>query len=654
MIHGSWFRKFERPLIILAGASCLSLVLFGFDFSSFEGSLYDFRMRQGIQNPADQQIVLVALDRKTTDELNRFSPLSLDYHTEFLESLEEYKPKSVGYLVELNLVAQFNPELLTQPWANRFVQAAERIMRSGSPFLLGTHFDVTGEVLPPAAFATLPHSVSIIHRDGNVFSEDKVTRRAMLSLHNKTSFHLKLAQKMGLIKKGEAIRGSYDVEEVQGSFFFFRYHGNIAVNSKNSGAHNYTRYSFVDILKRKIPLTALKDKIVLVGTIGIDDARDFALTPYSKTSFTNPKLLVHANILDSIIHQDGITRVPSLVDALVTFLVITLVMAWTMTSTPLRAVFATLGLTLIFLAISHSLFQIYGIWLRESQPLVGIFAAYYLTVPYRLIREYKSRWNYQRRSELLTQVEQLKTNFISLVTHDLKTPVARIQGLAEVLLRKPNLNLTDNDRTRLKNIILSADELNHFISSILELSRIETDPVQLNFESKDVNVLIEKSVQEFSSQIKSKKIDLTCCLEPMFPIKLDTSLISKVLNNLIDNAIKYSPHGSRIVIESKEEDNFVVISIKDEGIGISLEEQQNLFTRFYRVKNDTTTSIPGTGLGLYLTKYFIEIHKGQVKIESKVGEGSTFQISLPISLESISSDSPSLTAPPLRSGQEYA
>src|SRR5262249_18199509 len=159
---------------------------------------------------------------------------------------------------------------------------------------------------------------------------------------------------------------------------------------------------------------------------------------------------------------------------------------------------ATLTLVFLLIAFGQILFQMRGIWIRESQPLVGIFIGYYVVVPYRLIREYKKRWDYQRKNELLTQVEELKTNFLNLVTHDLKTPVARIQGLAEMLLSRASSDLKSGDRQTLANIILSTEELNHFISSILELSKVETNRLEPHLESRDINQLIERSVELFT------------------------------------------------------------------------------------------------------------------------------------------------------------
>jgi signal transduction histidine kinase len=281
----------------------------------------------------------------------------------------------------------------------------------------------------------------------------------------------------------------------------------------------------------------------------------------------------------------------------------------------------------ILMLAAHLIFHSRGIWIRESQPLIGIFLSYYLVVPYRLIREYKKRWDYQRKNELLVQVEQLKTNFISLVTHDLKTPVARIQGLTEILIRRLN---TPEITPTLQNILNATDELNRFITSILELSKIESDHIQLNLESKDINQIIENTTDKLSANARLNQVEIIKELEPMFPIKVDVSLISKVLSNLIDNAIRYSPAGARVVVRSHEAGDWIEISVRDQGIGMTDEEQANLFSKFYRAKNDTTTRISGTGLGLYLTKYFIEAHGGRVEVESKKGEGSVFKIYLPI------------------------
>ena len=622
-----WEPALKHGATIFFGAGILTVILVNLDFNLLEANLYDMRMSRGIQAKPDPSIVLVTLDDASTQALDEFPPLPMDVHAAFMRSLELAHPRAVGYLVDLNQVTQVSdatPEA-AKASAQEFVDAAKRMQDAGTVVMLGTRYDVTGEIIPPFPLSQVPHATAFLHKDGNVFAEDKITRRAIVKLNDKTVFHTELAQRLGLMPAGHNPVGTFHVREADGDYFFFRYHGRTVLDPDKPDSLPYKRYSFVDVLKGKLGPDALRGKIVLVGSLSKEDSADFAMTPYSRAAFANPKLVVHANILDSIIHDDGLIRVAPWANWLTTFSVTAFVLWWVLNSTPLYGVFSTLSLIFAVLVMGQLLFQVKGLWLRESQPLVGIFVGYYLVVPYRLIREYKSRWDYQRKNEVLTQVEEMKTNFMYLVTHDLKTPVARIQGLAEVLLRKSADRLIERDKETLGSIMQATDELNHFITSILELSKVESNRLTLQFESKDVNQLIERSVDGFKAQARARKTHLAVNLEPLFPVRIDPGLIAKVINNLIDNALKYSPPGSKVFVESREEGEWIVICVRDQGIGMCKEETENLFTRFYRAKNDTTTQITGTGLGLYLTKYFIEAHGGRVEVSSEQGRRQRIQ-----------------------------
>tara|TARA_Y100000590_G_scaffold239509_1_gene269340 strand:- start:109 stop:2049 length:1941 start_codon:yes stop_codon:yes gene_type:complete len=609
----------------------IAALLTHINFKTLEAKLYDFRITYGIQKQSTKKIALISIDDHTVKALNDYAPLPLDYHVRLLEELSRYPIKGIGYLVNMNHVSQIDPELFEKEWGDRFVQAAHRLENRGVPVVMGSIYDITGELLPPYPLSSLQNAISTINDSGNVFQEDDVKRRNFSYLFGKPTFHIALAEAAGLIPAQFTPKGSIEVNEVQGNYFYFSYQG----NTEKKLNQTYPIYSMIDLINGNIPNNALDDKLVLIGTLSKDNLQDFIKTPYSARPQSNPKLIVHAHILDSVLKNSGLIQSPKIIDFLITGLFVTLVLFWVLNNTPIYGVISTLTLTFIYLIIAHFLFYGFGkngIWLNEAQSLVGIFLAYYLAVPLRLTQEYKKRWDFQRQHQIFKQVEEMKTNFISLVTHDLKTPVARIQGLTEVVLSKAKDRLNTFEQKNLKSVILSTDELNRFISSILELTKIESDKLHIELESKDINDLIENAINRYSPLCKEKEIQIKTDLEPLFPIKIDAHLIQKVINNLIDNAIKYSEPGSKILISTCEIDDQIEISVTDQGFGMTKQEIENLFTRFYRAKNDKTSQITGTGLGLYLSQYFIKAHQGEILVESDFGIGSTFMIKLPLKI----------------------
>jgi signal transduction histidine kinase len=253
-------------------------------------------------------------------------------------------------------------------------------------------------------------------------------------------------------------------------------------------------------------------------------------------------------------------------------------------------------------------------------------------IPLRLYSEHRKRYELERENKNLLEVEEMKTNFLQLVTHDLKTPIAKIQGLTETLKRSLVETMSQKDHETMNHLFLANEELNHFINSLLELSRIDNQGLRVNLQSKDVNQILESIILKLRFSAQAKRILVKTDFETLFPIKVDGDLLSKVLSNLIDNAIKYSPEETTIRVTTKESSTQVEITIEDQGIGIPASEMQNLFSRFYRIKNDTTSKVKGTGLGLYLARFFIEAHKGTIEVESSPS-GTRFVIRLPMDLK---------------------
>src|SRR5690606_27324367 len=157
---------------------------------------------------------------------------------------------------------------------------------------------------------------------------------------------------------------------------------------------------------------------------------------------------------------------------------------------------------------------------------------------------------------------------------------------------------------------------------ILDLTKIESQNLTLRKESKDVNKIIEGILEKLEFEADSKEMQLESELSPLYPIQIDSVLINRVISNLVENALKYAGKGKTVSVKTWDDDQWVYIEIKDNGVGVGPDDIAHIFDKFYRVKNDSTHSIKGSGLGLYLVKYFIELHNGVISATSELGVGT--------------------------------
>lgn len=238
------------------------------------------------------------------------------------------------------------------------------------------------------------------------------------------------------------------------------------------------------------------------------------------------------------------------------------------------------------------------------------------------------RWQAEKKTQYLRELDELKSNFLSLMSHDLKTPIAKVQALTERLAREAK-SLTEDQRGILDSIQRSNDELSTYILSILNFQRIESQELKLNKKNHDVSLMIEDVLQRLEAIAQDRGIKVELELEPMFPVDFDEQLIRQVLNNLVDNSIKYNKPGTRVVIRSQDQGDYVQVTVEDNGIGIEKEQMNRLFRKFSRSEKGTSERVKGTGLGLYLAKYFIERHGGEIGVESELGKGTKFWFRLP-------------------------
>lgn len=230
----------------------------------------------------------------------------------------------------------------------------------------------------------------------------------------------------------------------------------------------------------------------------------------------------------------------------------------------------------------------------------------------------------------LKHLENVRKEFISNVSHELRTPLTSIKGFIETLMAGA-LEDKSNNRRFLSIIQDHADRLGKLINDILELSKLESKEIQLDFKSVDLQEIIRKTVETFTPQLIKSKV--TCSLnikDPLPLVKADQDKIAQVLINLIDNAIKFNRENGAITITATLQPDSLKVSIHDTGIGLPDTDLPRIFERFYRVDKARSRELGGTGLGLSIVKHIIEAHHGQVGVESIQEQGSTFWFTLPL------------------------
>ncbi len=228
------------------------------------------------------------------------------------------------------------------------------------------------------------------------------------------------------------------------------------------------------------------------------------------------------------------------------------------------------------------------------------------------------------------KVLKIKSDFVSAVSHEFKTPLTSITALIERLLKGKVKN-----PARMKQyfsvISQDTDRLTRLVGNILSFSKIEEGKKEYDFEDTDITQWLDQTIEDFRKGSIQKGIKIHTQIPDNIPhLKIDRNALAQAVNNLLDNAIKFSMKKNEVNVIIKSEKNHLIIKVKDYGIGIPQAESDKIFEKFYRGKNAIRYSVRGTGLGLTLVTHIVETHGGSISVESKVGQGSTFSLSLPI------------------------
>jgi PAS domain S-box-containing protein len=224
--------------------------------------------------------------------------------------------------------------------------------------------------------------------------------------------------------------------------------------------------------------------------------------------------------------------------------------------------------------------------------------------------------------------EQHKDFFISMASHELKTPITSMKGYVQILQSMYEDSEDDFLKKSLDRVSIQIEKLISIIADLLDVSKIRSGSLTFQKQNFEINKLIKETIDELLVIYPLHKIIFTHGKD--LRVFADRDRIGQVLINLITNAIKYSPKNGDIIITSKVNQKSVMISVKDEGIGIEKNYQQKIFERFYRVEGKSEKTFPGFGIGLFIASEIVRRHKGSIGVESEPGKGARFYFSLPL------------------------
>ena len=230
----------------------------------------------------------------------------------------------------------------------------------------------------------------------------------------------------------------------------------------------------------------------------------------------------------------------------------------------------------------------------------------------------------------LRHLENVRRDFVANVSHELKTPITSIKGFVETLLEE-SLDDKGNALRFLGIVLRQANRLDAIIEDLLTLSRIERGAGEqtVPLATAEVAEVLRSAAEMCEKKAAEKQVTLTVDCPGDLTAQINPPLLEQAVTNLVDNAVKYSPPGKSVRLEGEREEGGVVIRVKDQGCGIASEHLPRLFERFYRVDKARSRELGGTGLGLAIVKHIVAAHRGTVRVQSVVGEGSTFFIHLP-------------------------
>jgi signal transduction histidine kinase len=233
------------------------------------------------------------------------------------------------------------------------------------------------------------------------------------------------------------------------------------------------------------------------------------------------------------------------------------------------------------------------------------------------------------------ELDRLKDEFVATVSHELRTPLTSMMGFLEMIREGEAGELNDEQQRFLAIVYRSSERLQRLVGDLLFVARLDANGLQLQFAEARLDEIVGDAVESSAALARAREVSLVAELEPVPPVSGDKERLSQLVGNLISNALKFTPAGGSVIARTFLDDDRAVLEIADTGIGIPPGEQSRLFQRFFRSSTATEQAIPGTGLGLVISRAIAEAHGGTIDVTSLPGEGTTFRVEIPLEPEEV-------------------
>ena len=233
------------------------------------------------------------------------------------------------------------------------------------------------------------------------------------------------------------------------------------------------------------------------------------------------------------------------------------------------------------------------------------------------------------------ELDRLKDDFVATVSHELRTPLTSMMGFLEMIREGEAGALNDEQKRFLAIVYRSSERLQRLVGDLLFVARLDANGLQLQFADVHVDEIVREALESVAALARSREVELVAEVEPVPAVSGDKERLGQLVGNLVSNALKFTPPGGRMTVRTFVDGSHAVIEVADTGIGIPKAEQDRLFQRFFRSSTATEQAIPGTGLGLVISKAIAEAHGGTIGVTSDTGEGTCFRVELPLEPEAV-------------------